>query len=130
MHNDCPGVVYRGGTHPVEKNSSKKCTFFVRQIVSINCPRLPRISPQLDHKNTTFSARFLQKPQQKHPSTTQEKITQKNKTATEKRQSLARFARLGEGDRLSAYERSSENRDLHQRSPSRHWPLLPGCQVW
>jgi hypothetical protein len=41
--------------------------------VTGNSPRLPRIPPQLHHKNTTINHRISPKPQQKHQSTTKEK---------------------------------------------------------
>jgi hypothetical protein len=44
--------------------------------VTINVPALPRISPQIHHKNTTLITTFSAKPPAKTPLTTPEKISQ------------------------------------------------------
>jgi hypothetical protein len=49
------------------KNKVRKCgVFFEREKVSVKSPRLPRISPQNDHQNTTFCTHFFAKPPVKH----------------------------------------------------------------
>ena len=45
-----------------QKYSSKTCPIFRPEKAAINAPRLPRISPQLHHKSTTFCTRFSPKP--------------------------------------------------------------------
>jgi len=55
--------------HPIGKKNKveNSVLFFDGQNVSVNSPRLPHISPQLHHKNTTTKRGFSQKTPAKTP---------------------------------------------------------------